>query len=109
MSGGMRGDDVCRPDRGVRIRPLPRYMHAEFGRFVDELRKHAQSHLGTWAAALSTEDQPWVRKEVLFWLSASRYLNVLWHFGVKGHVTTRLRSRRRARHRHDRRTGDPGG
>lgn len=68
-------------------------MHREFQRFLDELKRHAESHLSTWRLARVTDPEPWVLAEIAFWKGVIRYINMLHYYGVRGHGIAR-RTRR---------------
>jgi len=59
-------------------------MRAEFARFVAELRGHAQSHYGTWRAALRYSDGRTVHANAIYWRSVLKYLNTLEYLGTHG-------------------------
>lgn len=86
------------PRRGVTVKPLPAFMHAEFRRFCRDFTHHAQSHYGTWKLAATQFAEPHVHANAIFWRSAIRLMSVIEAMGV-GHATvgTGKRSRRSGR------------
>jgi hypothetical protein len=92
-------DPRSKPNRGVRVRPLPEDMHDVFTAFVSELRVHVDSHLSTWRAAMKVDDSDMTLREYVYWDSARRYLNTLEYMGTVGHDTSpnprRIRPHRR--------------
>jgi hypothetical protein len=84
-----RGDKVQRRrgdmrHRGVRVSPLPRFMHGEFSRFCQELRCHAQSHYATWRTAIGYSDHGVVHANAIYWRSIVKYINHLEYLGTHG-------------------------
>lgn len=71
-------------NRGVRVAPLPKYMHREFIRLCTQLRVHAQSHYATWRQALHYSQHDTVRSHAYYWRSVLGYLNTLEYLGTHG-------------------------
>lgn len=95
-------DCRARPNRGVRVHPLPPYMHQEFKRFLAECKMHAYSNKSTWQLAIQYDQSPWTIHQHMYWSSALKYLNHLEYLGTHNDVdrvdprkTRPLRSRHR--------------
>lgn len=76
-------DPRSHPQRGVHVKPLPHYMHAEFSRFMQEFRHHAQSHYSTWRLAAMQFPDHHIQASAIFWRSAVKLCAVIEAMGVR--------------------------
>jgi hypothetical protein len=70
------------PRRGVRVKPLPKYVHDEFRQFCDGLRQHAQSHLSTVRLAKASAENQWVICQSVYWHNCLKYINTIEYLGT---------------------------
>lgn len=80
---GDRPDVRARPDRGVKVDPLPKFMHQRFSEFCQGMRALCNSHIGTYQHALREGvDETYVRSQLIYWMSARKFINHIEYMGT---------------------------
>lgn len=90
------------PDRGVSIEPMPPFAHEAFRRFLDSLRKHAQSNRSTWIFAHKDLPIPYVQERIIYWKNVIHYLNTVEYLGTTNESAGSLARGNRRRRRNSR-------
>lgn len=78
------------PNRGVRVRPLPKRWHSRFRQFCRELQQLADSHHSTIRLATREDvltDQ--FNAHAIYWRSVKRFINYLEYLGTSNDSASR--------------------
>lgn len=77
--------DRRNPHRGRMIKPLPRYMHPEFRRFMADLRTYTDRQWSTWKLAARELGPEAVAREIADWKAIRRFMNTVEYLGTQTH------------------------
>lgn len=78
-----------KPNRGVRIDPLPEHMHDEFKRFCAQCTHYAQSNFGTWRMFAATEQAGIANAEAIYWRAVVKWMSTIEYYGTTNDATRR--------------------
>ena len=78
------------PDRGVRIKPMPRIMHRAYRRFVRDVSFYVRSHISTWKLAnREIHEDRIIQANLIYWESVLKFLDHLEYLGTSNDSVSR--------------------